>query len=228
MRNSVKLIVVMMFLVSIVGATTLGTYKEGDCINLIQICGNCTYNNISTVLYPNSSIALDQTEMTRADTYYSNNFCNTNTSGTYIINGFGDIDGTKTSWNYDLLITPSGNALTTSSAITYGLMLIIMFGVTIFFLIFAKLTEVAGVKLFFNLIGYVTMILTVGSGYILLQSSGVQSSMGTSMSALIFIVGIVFVIIMFYVLINQTRQALQLMKVKKGFGSEFENDNNLF
>jgi len=77
--------------------------------------------------------------------------------------------------------------------------------------------------LFFNVIGYVIMFLTVGTGYILLQSSEVQGSVSATLNGLLYIVGIVFVIIMMYILINQTRHALQLMQIKKGFGSEYNN-----
>ena len=98
-----------------------------------------------------------------------------------------------------------------------------MFGVTLFFLLFAHITEVPGIKLFFNVISYVTMILTIGAGYIILQSSEIQGNFLGIVGALLFIVAIIFIIIMFFILINQTRSTLQLMRIKKGFGSELDN-----
>jgi hypothetical protein len=102
-----------------------------------------------------------------------------------------------------------------------------MFGVTIFFLIFATITDSPGVKLFFNVISYITMILAIGTGYILIQNSEVQSNLSFMVEALLFIVGLVFIVIMFYIMINQTIQELALMQIKKGFGSQYEN-NGIF
>lgn len=87
---------------------TLGTFEKGKCIELLQTCSNCTYNNISSISYPNSTQALNQSLMTKIGTKYNYTFCNTNTSGQYIVNGFGDIDGSVTVWAYDFIINPTG------------------------------------------------------------------------------------------------------------------------
>jgi len=154
---------------------------------------------------------------------YTLNDTTTENSGEYrvsVICHDGTIVGYST---FEFIITPTGNATDVSSAIVQGLVLLLMMGVTVFFLIFASITEVPGVKLFFNMIGYLTMTLTVGTGYILLQNSGVQSNISSTMNGMLYIVGTVLIIIMFYIFINQTRYALELMKVKKGYGSEFDN-----
>jgi len=91
--------------------TALAIYRQNNCINLYQICSNCTYNNISNVLYPNSNIAGSQVIMTRIGNAYNySSFCNTSIIGTYIVNGFGDLDGVNAVWSYTFEITPSGNA----------------------------------------------------------------------------------------------------------------------
>ena len=88
----------------------LGTFKQNTDINLIQICGSCTFNNITSVLYPNSSFAISSTAMERDGTQYNftldKNF--TLTNGDYIVNGFGDLGGTDTPWAYTFSITPTG------------------------------------------------------------------------------------------------------------------------
>ncbi len=116
---------------------SLGTFKQNECVNLIQTCDNCTYNNISRVIYPNSTIILSNAVMTKDDTFYNYTFCNTTLLGTYLVNGFEDLDGTKTVWNYDLLITPSGKISTTSESILYVLFVLILFGLllTMFYFI---------------------------------------------------------------------------------------------
>lgn len=116
-----KLIVLMLFvgMITLVGASidNIGTINRGDCVDLIQICPDCTYNNISTVLYPNKTIALSEVVMTQSGTYYNYTFCSTDTLGEYLVNGYGDLSGTKTTWNYDFEVTGTGYELTTSRTI---------------------------------------------------------------------------------------------------------------
>ncbi|KKN19465.1 hypothetical protein LCGC14_0945370 [marine sediment metagenome] len=123
------------FLISLVTPVqqTLGTFKSGECVNFIQICDNCTYNNISAVLYPNSTVALSNIAMTKDDTYYNYSFCSTSTLGNYIVNGFGDLDGVKTSWSYDFDITSSGFKQTTSEALGSSMYLILIISLIMMF-----------------------------------------------------------------------------------------------
>ncbi len=46
--------------------------------------------------------------MAKHDTYYNYSFCDTSELGQYIINGFGDPDGKKKPWNYNLFVTETG------------------------------------------------------------------------------------------------------------------------
>jgi len=111
MKKIILTLLFGIFLISFASATTLGTFKSGDCVNLIQTCSDCTYNNISNVLYPNSSVAIYNVAMERDDTYYNYTFCNTSTLGIYIVNGYGNLGGVKTNWNYDFGITRSGGVI---------------------------------------------------------------------------------------------------------------------
>ncbi len=103
-------IILGIFLISLVAAEvqTFGTFKRYECVGLIQTCSNCTYINISNIIYPDSSVALSENVMTKFDTNYNHTFCNTSKLGEYIINGFGNPDGEKTAWNYNLFITETG------------------------------------------------------------------------------------------------------------------------
>lgn len=131
MKKILLILFLGMFLISLASAEiqTLGTFKQRECINLIQTCENCTYNNISTVLYPNSSVVLSNVVMTKDDTYYNYTFCNTSTLGSYIVNGFGDLDGEKTIWVYDFEVTPTGLG---SNIGFYIIVLILSLGIIIF------------------------------------------------------------------------------------------------
>lgn len=107
---------------------TLGTFKVNDCVNLIQTCGNCTYSNISNVLDPDSSTVLSQSVMTKSGNLYNKTFCSTSKVGTYIVNGYSDVDGQVTIWAYDFDITPTGDI---NNPNFYYLIFIISLGVII-------------------------------------------------------------------------------------------------
>ena len=209
-------------------------YSEGSvddlkvpCFNNNTYCSATSECNV-TIFRFDGILMANNLPMTRNAAYhnYTLNVSQTESSGEYRA-GVVCVDGTDLGKStFDYIVTPTGKATSTSSAIVQGLILILMFGVTIFFLIFAGLTNEPGVKLFFNVISYVVMLLTVGTGYILLQSSEVQSNISSTVNGLLFTVAIVFLVIMFYIMINQTRRALQLMQIGKGLGSQY--DDNLF
>ena len=109
---------------------SLGTFKVNECVELKQTCSNCTYVNISSVLYPNSSKALQNVEMTGDGVEYSYDFCSTTQLGSYIVNGYADVDGVKTVWAYDFFIT--GNGKDNPS----GAVVVLFIGLFIFILVF--------------------------------------------------------------------------------------------
>jgi hypothetical protein len=87
---------------------SLPPVKQGECVLLPQSCATCSYNNISSVTYPNSTIALGQVQMIKNGNSYSYNFCNTTALGKYIVNGFGDPSGSVETWAYDFEVTTTG------------------------------------------------------------------------------------------------------------------------
>ena len=115
------LIFVGLFLISFTCAAqqSLGYFKQGECLQLIQSHGNTTYNNISFVYQTNDATLYNiSDQMTKVGTFYNYTFCNTSLVGEYIVNGFGDPDGVRTSWIYNFWITPTGRKLETSDSIT--------------------------------------------------------------------------------------------------------------
>ena len=105
---------------------TLGTFKQGECVTLIQTCSNCTYVYISSVIYPNSTNALGLTAMSNSGIEYTYDFCSTNVTGNYITNGYGDVDGTDTVFAYNFKVTPNGEDATIGQGILYGFLLLIL------------------------------------------------------------------------------------------------------
>ena len=133
------ILIVGIFFISFASAQiqSLGTFKLGDDINLIQTCDNCTFNNITSVLYPNSTQTISEFQMTKAGTIYNFTLSSDNVTeiGTYIVNGFGDLNGINTVWNYNFEITSSGFKVS-NSGIIYSVLLIIIFFLDLLVFIF--------------------------------------------------------------------------------------------
>lgn len=149
----------VLFCINLVNAEqqTLGTFKQNDCINLIQTCNNCTYSNITSVIYPNSSVVISNVEMTKSGTYFYYFFCNTSLNGAYIVTGVGDLDGTNEIWNYDFTITPNGEDASVGKAIFY-------IGLIIILIVFI----IGCVSMFMETNNLLAKVATVGLGYLIL------------------------------------------------------------
>ena len=119
-KQSVYLLLAIMFILicsmnfSLAQTDQLGIFKQGDCVDLLQTCADCSYNVITSVTYPNSSQALGQHTMTKINTQYNYTFCKTSLLGTYLVNGYGDLGGTDTIWNYNFEVTKNGQDSTNS------------------------------------------------------------------------------------------------------------------
>ena len=130
MKKLMLLLIMGIFLISLTSASIsdLKVQKQGECVDLPQTCPDCTYNNISRVLYPNSTSALSNVAMQKDDTFYNYTFCDTSSLGTYKVNGYGDVGGVKDNWNYIFEVTPNGQDFTTGKAISYiGFIVILLF-----------------------------------------------------------------------------------------------------
>lgn len=106
---------------------TLGIFKTDSCVNLRQVCQNCTYVNITSVIFPDSTIAVGQVIMDSDGIGYNFTFCNNSQNGEYIVNGIGDIDGINTLWAYNYFVNPLGKIFTNAEAILYTIIFFIAF-----------------------------------------------------------------------------------------------------
>lgn len=133
MKKIILSLIIGLFLISLASAGLIGPFKQGTDVNIIQTCDDCTYNNITSVLYPNGFIALSKVQMDKDGTYYNYTLTGnyTQISGTYIVNGVGDLHGVDTVWAYDFDITPTG---TIQSSILNNPVLIILFLLSLIFL----------------------------------------------------------------------------------------------
>lgn len=131
---------IFIFLISLSSATieTLGTFKQGEDVELLQAGTNFTYCNITSVRNPNSSpfTLLENVRMTQDGTEYNYtlNSSYTDLLGTYTINGFCTNGTTNIVWAYNLDITYTGFELNTATTILYISSITILIFILIFIL----------------------------------------------------------------------------------------------
>lgn len=87
---------------------TLSPQKQYACVSLPQVCSSCTYVNLSSIKYPNSTMNNLNVAMTKNGVNFNYNFCETDQLGTYIITTCGDKDSTFQCAVYDFVVTPTG------------------------------------------------------------------------------------------------------------------------
>lgn len=115
---------------------SLGIFKAGENITLIQLCGTCTSLNISSITNPNSEILVSDVEMIQSGTQFSYFLEGGNTSGIYgryNVNGYGDKDGSITPFAYYFIISPSGALVSGSQVAAYTVLFIFLVGFIIMF-----------------------------------------------------------------------------------------------
>jgi len=115
-------------LISMVSACALPPLKQGDIMELTGTCSNCTYNNLTKVVYPNQSIALlGQYEMTKNGSNFNYSYI-PNTLGTWYYSYEGDLNGVLTSQTCSFDVTYNGSSVSSGQSIIYiGLLGILIF-----------------------------------------------------------------------------------------------------
>ncbi len=154
------LILSVLILISSVGAQEIQTLGGEDGffpdtnINLIQICSNCTFVNITTIVVTptggvkaEGSIIRINSVMQKEGTFY--NFTlekgNTTREGEYIVNWISD--GPITAGNYNLFVRGNATKLTTGESFLFFIFLIVSFAGSLFFLYFGFILPYSDKKL---------------------------------------------------------------------------------
>lgn len=128
MKKIYLFLILGIFLITIISSSSLGTFKKGNCISIYQLCDNCSYVNLSSITYPNSSILILDIDMTKSNVNYNYSFCNTNTLGDYSYKVCGDKDGEFICEDISFKVTYNGDELDTSKSILYiGLLIFLIF-----------------------------------------------------------------------------------------------------
>jgi len=156
-------------LISLISSTSLGTFEKDSCITLHQVCSNCTYVNLTGILYPNGTWQYLNEEMTKEGSDYNYTFCSTSTLGNYIYSTKGDPNGIEDSEPIRFSITPTGIEQTTSQGINSAVFLFLMLGLTIVFAIlgftFLKNEYLWVLGLFFIFVMFLFVVYDVWLGY---------------------------------------------------------------
>ena len=110
MKKVIILLLAILILVpaSLAEIESIGPFKQHDCVKLPQTCSNCTFTNLSKIQYPDSTISIYNSVMTKDSSEFNYTFCNTSQIGNYIITTCSDVDGILTCVSYTLNITPTG------------------------------------------------------------------------------------------------------------------------
>lgn len=127
-------IFISLFLISLASAQSLdslGTYKQGEKVRITQVCADASYVNISSVSYPNSSIASSNMEMASAGSgeFYFD-FYNTSTFGRHDVRGISDGCDKTFATYFD--VTPSGTKVESALSIPFLLPIVLMIIVALF------------------------------------------------------------------------------------------------
>jgi len=233
MKNQIKCLIFLLFVVVIINfVSATEVFRQNEEVNLIKsvrVNGGLSTDLLCniTVTNPNGLVIVEFSEMTNQTSFHNFTFPINNITelGIYDYDIYctdGNLNATN---SYQFDVTPSGKRFETSDAIIFAIIIVSMFLVSLFFLYMARQTESDGIKLFFMLLSFVMVILTAGTGRVLIDYLPISGGINGLVTSFLFILGIVFVLIMYYVMINQTRRSLELMRAKKGFegATDWEN-----
>jgi hypothetical protein len=183
---AVLMVIVLIFSLSPLVSASLGSFKQGDCVNIKTIL-NSSFANLSTVSYPDSSIALTGKLMTKRGYSFNYSFCNTSTLGTYIYD-YNDDSGNV--YVNDFIITPTGYQADTgkSMVMLIGLGFIIILGLVVLLIGFYQLN--IAVKIFLIAMGGILIVFSIGITLTIFNATIAEFSGLTSIINIIYIVGI--------------------------------------
>lgn len=160
----------------------LGTFKQGEIINLRQTCDTCSFVNLSGVTIPNSTTIYFNEMMNKTGIEYNYQFTNTLTIGNYFYTVLGDKGGIDTSETLCFEITPMGES---NSMVFFILIYFLFYGITILglikkhewitlggcfgLLVLGVYTGINGIAEYKNsltdVVSYITLLIGLGLGF---------------------------------------------------------------
>ena len=172
-----------------------GAKTQNQKIELIQVCDNCTYVNLTTVQLPNSTILTVQTNMTLSGNTYNYSFTGADRLGFYIYTTCGDPDGVYTCKSVDFEVTTTGEKVSLSNAVMVIAFLVL--AIICLVLGYSFVMEYWLMKTFFFFCSVLSGILAINTARIIASESSALSKMGTSGLLIGIVLFGIFFIVMF-------------------------------
>ena len=127
-KQLIFIFVLALILVPMVSATDLGNFQKDENLTIVQMCDTCTYVTLNSVILPNGSTLLFNTNMIKSGQTFYYNFQNTSNLGTYIYNVCGDKDSSRNCEILTFEITSSGKEFDIKHSLLYIIILLISSG----------------------------------------------------------------------------------------------------
>lgn len=147
---------------------SLGTFQVGNNISLLQIA-NASYCNITSLLYPNGSIALTNVVMTKNGLNFNYTLYSqyTSTIGRYIVNGECD----TVPWAYDFTLNRSGIELNEGQTKIINMLMIIIFASSVLLFAVGLLINSVPLKVIFIFSASIMFIISVLYGLVISEQT---------------------------------------------------------
>ncbi len=214
------LIIVMLLIPLTMGAVeTLGTFKQNENVELRQVVSGASFCNVSSVVYPNSSKAITNVEMTQDGNEYSYTFSNTSNLGSYIVNGYCGNSTDESVFAYDFEITPSGMpGISSGGGISLFGSLFVMILIGSFFFILSMRLESTTSKIIFITFSSIMLLMVVFYSMVIVQQNlGGYESLVSGYSAFFTVLKILTGIAVTAFLIFALLVAIRYYKFKRGW-----------
>ncbi|GIW67845.1 MAG: hypothetical protein KatS3mg096_713 [Candidatus Parcubacteria bacterium] len=139
MKKKIIIPIVLVFFINFIYAS-IGVYKQGQNINLVQTCSDCTYINITSIIAPNGTKLVGNVPMTKDGSVFNYTLDGSLTKqiGTYKVTGIGDPAGVNEVWSYTFEVSYFGQELKTSQAIIYSIgffVILFLFVLNLFYIL---------------------------------------------------------------------------------------------
>lgn len=241
MRKLFLLFLCLIFFLPLVQSEVqdLGVFKTQQILTLSQTCQNCSFVNVTRVIFPNSTQNFINVQMSQPITgNFNASFSMTDANGQYIATTCGDPNGIYTCVDYSFVINPLGKILTTSQAGLYSLVLVIAF---IFFVLCIaggiflpsgnKRDEMTGyviavenikyLKMFLLAVSYLIFVLIIYFAYIISYAYLDLDFLGSLLSILFYILLYLiipfFIVGVFIIIANKVRDSQVAYQLSRGF-----------
>jgi len=205
-------VLIVVFILSTISAVP--TYTQNKVVDLRRVCGNCTTNNITSIVLPNSSVIVLDSPMTPRGTEFNYSFSTTDLIGNYIVNGVENLDGAETSWSYEFIITNSGGSLEDYNVFSLGILLSLFLITGLFFWLYS--TNQGEFKMFWLALAFIFLFSSVATSLILSKSTTLYTELSAVLIPATVISGILVIIIFYMIFIEATKLVLEHLRKRRG------------